>query len=170
MIVDYCLNKTKSSCMIRLIIGPSPRIIQLPDNYTLKKGVGTVIKDGSDAIIFAYGPVMLHEALVASELLEKMNVSVKVVNFPWLNSVHAPWLKEVIGEIKTVLILEDHALFGGLSDTLVRQAVTDGLTCDRKFMVLGIEGAPAWGRPWEVLKYHKVNGDSIKEKILKNLA
>ncbi len=169
MMVDYCLNKTKSSCMIRLIIGPSPRIITLPDNYTLKKGTGAVIREGSDAIIFAYGPVMLHEALVASELLEKKNIFVKVVNFPWLNSVHSGWLKEGIGEIKTVLILEDHALFGGLSDTLVRQAVTEGLTCGRKFMILGIEGAPAWGRPWEVLKFHKVNGESITEKILKNL-
>jgi transketolase len=169
MVVDYCLNKAISSCMIRLIIGPSPRIITLPDQYSLKKGVGAVIKDGSDAIIFAYGPVMLHEALVASELLEKMNVFVKVANLPWLNCVQARWLKEVIGDIKTVAILEDHALFGGLSDTLIREAVALDLTCGRKFMVLGVEGAPAWGRPWEVLKYHKVNGDSIKERILKNL-
>lgn len=169
MVVDYCLNTAKRSCMIRLIIGPSPRIITLPDNYTLQKGIGAVIRDGSDAIIFAYGPVMLHEALVASELLEKRNIFVKVVNFPWLNSVHSPWLKDIIGKINTVFILEDHAPFGGLSDTLVRQAVSAGLTNGRKFEVLGIEGAPAWGRPWEVLKYHGVNGESIKERILKTL-
>jgi transketolase len=135
----------------------------------LKKGIGVVIKDGSDAVIFAYGPVMLHEALVASELLEKRDISLKVVNFPWLNCIDPLWLTEVIGEIKTVLILEDHALFGGLSDTLIRHAVTIGLTCDRKFEVLGIEGAPAWGRPSEVLKYHEVDGESIKEKVLKNV-
>jgi transketolase len=169
MIVDYCLNIAKSSCMIRLIIGPSPRIILLPENYSLKKGEGAVIKDGSDAVIFAYGPVMLHEALVAAELLIKENIFVKVVNLPWLNSVNSRWLKETIGKITTVVILEDHALFGGLSDTLIRKAVALDLTGDRKFMVLGIEGAPAWGRPWEVLKYHKVNGESIKEKILKNM-
>jgi transketolase len=167
MVVDYCLNTAKRSCMIRLIIGPSPRIITLPQEYTLTKGTGTVIREGTDAIIFSYGPVMLHEALVASELLENLDISLKVVNIPWLNCIDPLWLKNVIGTIKTVLILEDHALFGGLSDTLIREAVTVGLTCERKFEVLGIEGAPAWGRPWEVLKYHRVDGESIKERILR---
>jgi transketolase len=167
MVVDYCLNTAKRSCMIRLIIGPSPRIITLPQEYTLTKGTGAVIREGTDAIIFSYGPVMLHEALVASELLEKLDISLKVVNMPWLNYINPLWLKDVIGDIKTVLILEDHALFGGLSDTLIREAVSAGLMCERKFEVLGIEGAPAWGRPWEVLKYHRVDGESIKERILK---
>jgi len=167
MVVDYCLNTAKRSCMIRLIIGPSPRIITLPQEYTLTKGTGAVIREGTDAIIFSYGPVMLHEALVASELLENLDISLKVVNIPWLNCIDPLWLKNVIGTIKTVLILEDHALFGGLSDTLIREAVTVGLTCERKFEVLGIEGAPAWGRPWEVLKYHRVDGESIKERILR---
>jgi transketolase len=169
MAVDYCLNDAKSSCMIRLIIGPSPRIITLPHDYTFSKGTGAVIRDGTDVIIFSYGPVMLHEALVASELLEKQEISLKVVNMPWLNCINPLWLKDVIGDLKMVLIMEDHALFGGLSDTLIREAVTIGLTCERKFEILGVTGSPAWGRPWEVLKYHGVDGESIKERILREL-
>jgi transketolase len=168
MVVNYCLNTTKSSCMIRIIIGPSPRKISLPSHYQLKKGTGVVISEGSDAIIFAYGPVMLHEALVASEILEKEGFSLKVVNMPWLNFVDASWLISVIGEIKSVYILEDHAPFGGLSDILIREAVRTNLTDGKKVDVLGIEGSPAWGRPWEVLRYHRVDGASIACRIREN--
>ena len=165
MVVDYCLNKAKNSCMIRLIIGPSPRLITLPPGYQLKKGTGVVIRDGSDAIIFAYGPVMLHEALVASEVLENVGFSLKVVNLPWLNYIEPSWLNEVIGNIRPVFILEDHAPFGGLSDTLLRVVVKEGLICGRNFEILGIVGSPAWGRPWEALKFHGVDGETLALRI-----
>jgi len=168
-IVDYCLNEAKSTCMIRLIIGPSPRIITLPSDYQLKKGVGTVIKEGNDAIIFAYGPVMLHEALIAAELLERESISLKVVNMPWLNITDGPWLKSVIGEIASIYILEDHAQFGGLSNTLIREAVDANISCNKRFEIMGIRGSPAWGRPWEVLKYHSLDGQSIMENIQKTI-
>ena len=32
-------------------------------------GRGAVLREGADALLFAYGPVMLHEALTAAELL-----------------------------------------------------------------------------------------------------
>jgi transketolase len=165
MVVDYCVNVAKNSCMIRLIIGPSPRLITLPPTYQLKKGTGVVIRDGSEAIIFAYGPVMLHEALIASEVLGKGGFSLKVVNLPWLNYIDPSWLKEVIGTIKPVFILEDHAPFGGLSDTLLRLAVKDGLSCSRNFEIIGIVGSPAWGRPWEALKFHGVDGETLAQRI-----
>jgi transketolase len=167
LVVNYCINEAESSCMIRIIIGPSPRIISLPIGYTLKKGTGFAIREGTDAVLFAYGPVMLHEALIAAEHLEREKFSLKVVNMPWLNMVDVSWLKSVIDEIKTVLILEDHAPFGGLSDTLIRHAISSGLSNGRQFEVLGIEGSPAWGRPWEVLKYHGVDGVSLANRIKK---
>lgn len=169
MVVNYCLNEAKSSCMIRLVIGPSPRIIPLPHDYQLKRGTGVVIRDGTDAIIFAYGPVMLHEALVAAELLGKKGLSLRVVNMPWLNITDPAWLKSVIGEIRSVFILEDHAPFGGLSDTLIREVVSANLTCHRRFEIVGISGSPAWGRPWEVLEHHKLSGFFIAQKIKCNI-
>ena len=35
----------------------------LPGNYRFTPGQGTVIREGADAVLFAYGPVMLNEAL-----------------------------------------------------------------------------------------------------------
>ncbi|MBN1166548.1 MAG: hypothetical protein JXA44_05375 [Methanospirillaceae archaeon] len=165
-IVNYCINQTKNNCMIRLVIGPSPRVINLPSDYSLSKGSGTVINEGSDAIIFAYGPVMLHESLIAAELLAKKDLSLKVVNMPWLNVVNQSWLQSVIGEIKNIFILEDHVLFGGLFDTLMYHLIKIPAFYGRNVELLGIIGLPAWGRPWEVLQYHGLNGNSIADKIL----
>ena len=166
MVVNYCVNEAENSCMIRLIIGPSPRIIQLPCEYNLTKGKGITIKDGSDAVLFTYGPVMLHEALVAAEILDKRKFSLKVVNIPWLNIIDPSWLKQIMNGLSFVIVLEDHSPFGGVSDTILRTALKHNLMEEKRFDVFGIEGSPAWGRPWEALRHHGVDGESIAARII----
>lgn len=87
LITEYAINSDDEVVMIRLNIGPSPEAITLPDEYKLTKGRGISLTQGSDAILFAYGPVLLHEALVAAGMLDKMEFGLRVVNFPWLNKV-----------------------------------------------------------------------------------
>jgi transketolase len=84
MALNYCVKKATNNCVIRLIIGPSPRIITLPENYQLQPGVGAVLHGGEDAVLFAYGPVMLNEALVAADILKKHYFNLKVINMPSL--------------------------------------------------------------------------------------
>ena len=83
--LKWCVNEASQSCMMRLAISPSPRTIPLPDDYQFTFGKGTVMVDGHDAVLFAYGPVMLNEAMVAAETLQEQNFSLKVINLPWLN-------------------------------------------------------------------------------------
>lgn len=154
--LDYCVNQSHQSCMLRLAIGPSPRIIQLPKEYIFKKGRGAVLTEGDDAILFAYGPVMLHEALLASEILAKEKIKLKVVNMPWLNSVDTRWLEEVSAGITKVFVLEDHSLVGGLGDFLLNYLAV------KKF---GVVGLPACGRPDEVLKFHGLDGATLAARI-----
>ena len=85
--MKWCVNEASQSCMMRLAISPSPRTIPLPDDYQFTFGKGTVVIDGQDAVLFAYGPVMLNEAMLAAETLHGKNLSLKVVNLPWLNRI-----------------------------------------------------------------------------------
>jgi transketolase len=151
--------------MLRLIIGPSPQIIKLPDNYELIEGVGSVLEEGNDAIIFCYGPVMLHEALVARKLLNNIGFYLKVVNLSWLNLVDIVWLDEVTRGIKNIYVLEDHSPVGGLGDFLLNQFVTNGLLGMRHFEKIAVEGHPACGNPKEVLAYHGLDGSSLFKRI-----
>ncbi|MBZ0160164.1 MAG: 1-deoxy-D-xylulose-5-phosphate synthase [bacterium] len=168
MAVEYCVKEAEESCVLRLVIGPSPRIIELPQGYRLEPGRGVTLVDGRDAVLFAYGPIMLHEALLAAEILRESGFHLKVVNMPWINRVHTDWLQEVIDTCRALFVLEDHAPVGGLGDTLLNTLTASHVMDNRHFQKFGIEGYPAWGTPSEVLKYHGLDGASLAARILKS--
>jgi transketolase len=163
-VVRYCIEGTEGSSAIRLAIGPSPRRIQLPSDYVLTPGRGVALRHGRDAVLFAYGPVMLHEAVTASELLEARGFGLAVINMPWLNRADPEWLAGTVADFDTVYVLEDHSAVGGLADHLRKsmpQNITGGLT----FQTLAISAYPACGTPAEVLRHHRLDGASIAARI-----
>lgn len=164
--LEWCVNETKENCLLRLAISPSPRTIILPANYGFTFGKGTVLKEGNDAVLFAYGPVMLHEALLAGELLEEENFSLKVVNMPWLNRVDENWFEDVVGDCKAIFVLDNHSQYGGLGDCLLNAMILSGNLQKRKFRKFAVEDYPACGTPKEALNYHKLDGESLVSRIL----
>lgn len=159
--LDYCVDEAPGSSMLRLVIGPSPRRIETPDGYRLQRGRGWTVRDGTDAVMFAYGPVMLHEALLAAETLAAQGVSLAVVNQPWLNAVDVDWLASIIESRRAIFVVEDHGVTGGLGDYLLRALVRHGLLGSRRFHVFGVEGFPACGTPAEALAAHQLDGASL---------
>ena len=167
MILKYCVYQAKENCVIRLLIGPSPKIIALPPRYELREGRGIALTEGDDEILFAYGPVMLNEALRASEVLSGNGFQLKVVNMPWLNRIDRQWLQDIAGPCPAVYVLDDHSIVGGLGDFMLNALHQGGLLRGRMFAKFGIDGFPAWGTPDEVLHHHGLDGDSIASEILK---
>jgi len=163
--VHFCVEEAKENCALRLVIGPSPRLIELPENYKLQQGRGVTLADGAEGVLFAYGPVMLHEALLASEILRDQGFHLKVVNMPWLNRVDANWLAEIIGEIPAIYVLEDHAPVGGLGDHVLNALVKNNLLGAKHFEKFAVEGYPACGTPAEALEFHGLSGSRLAERI-----
>jgi transketolase len=156
-LLRWAIEEATGNVAIRLAIGPSPRRID-PDG-AIEPGRGRVLREGSDAVLFAYGPVMLHEALTASELLAEDGFRLAVANMPWLNAVDADWLGELVDEQPHVLVLDDHAPVGALGDS-VRRALEG-----RPVTVFGVEGWPACGTPSEALRHHGLDGASLAERV-----
>ena len=152
--------------MMRLVISPSPRQIELPGNYQLTFGQGTVLKEGKDAIIFAYGPVMLYEVLLAAELLEEKGYSLKVVNMPWLNRVNVEWLEETVGDTDKVFAVDNHFPYGGFGTAFSEVMLNSKELKTKKFNKFAIEGFPACGTPQETLQYHRLDGECLANRIL----
>lgn len=165
MAVEYVVNQSAENCVLRLNIGPSPRVIELARDYRLEKGRGVILVDGTDAVLFSYGPVMLNEALVAAELLRERNFQLKVVNMPWLNRVDATWLVETIGESPRAYVLEDHARVGGLGDALLRTLKNERILADLRVRIFAVDGYPACGTPAEALRFHGLDGASLAASI-----
>ncbi len=162
-LLRWAVEEAEDDVAIRLAIGPSPRRIELPAGHEPTVGWGAVLRDGEDAVLLAYGPVLLHEALVAAELLSGEGVDLRVVDMPWLNRVDPDWVSVEIAPYRDVLVLEDHAPVGALGDALRRVLGT------REVTVYGVEGWPACGTPEEVLRFHRLDGASLAGRIAAQL-
>ena len=159
-LLRWAVEEADGDVAIRLAIGPSPRRIELPAD--VEPGRGRLLRDGGDAVLIAYGPVMLHEALTASELLAERGIGLAVANMPWLNRFDAEWL-EALAVHEEVVVLEDHSPVGGLGDALRR-------VLGRELTVFGVEGWPACGTPPEALREHRLDGASLAQRIASLLA
>jgi transketolase len=158
-LVRWAVEDAEETVAVRLAIGPSQRRIELPGRVT-GIGRGTVLRDGTDAVLVSYGPVMLHEALVAAEALSgRSELSLRVVAMPWLNRFDRNWLATEVGSFDPVFVLEDHAPTGGLGDRL-RDALPG-----RVVVAFGVEGMPACGTPEEALGVHALDGASVAARI-----
>ncbi|MBA3380501.1 MAG: 1-deoxy-D-xylulose-5-phosphate synthase [Actinobacteria bacterium] len=162
-LLRWAIEEAEGNVGFRLAIGPSPRRVELPAGYEPAVGWGAVLREGEDAVLLAYGPVLLHEALVAAEQLSRDGIGLRVVNMPWLNRVDPEWLAVEIAHFQHVLVLEDHAPVGALGDTL-RRALAG-----REVTVYGVEGWPACGTPEEVLRFHQLDGASLAGRIAAEL-
>ena len=158
-LVRWAVEDADESVALRLVIGPSPRRIERPADG-LAIGRGRVVRDGGDAVLIAYGPVMLHEALLAAEgLAERGELSVRVIAMPWLNRFDTDWVVAEVSPFEHVFVLEDHAPVGGLGDGL--RAALPG----HAVKVFGVEGWPACGTPDEALRFHGLDGASLAARI-----
>jgi transketolase len=154
-LLRWAVEVAPENVAVRLAIGPSPRRIELPPAEVVP-GRGSVLHEGRDALLFAYGPVMLHEALTAAESL---GGRLQVVNMPWLNRVDTHWLAELVEPFGDLFVLEDHAPVGALGDALRRALEGRAVT------VFGVEGWPACGTPLEALRYHGLDASSLADRI-----
>jgi len=168
MVVKYCVNEATENCMIRLVIGPSTGKIQIPQDYQLTPGHGVTLVEGKDAVLFAYGPVMLHEALLASEILTERGFGLQVVNMPWLNRVDADWLREAVSQFQLLSFLEDHAPVGGLGDHLLDVLMRENMLDSGRSFKFAVEGYPACGTPVQALQFHRLGGGSLATRILEH--
>jgi transketolase len=164
--LQFLVERHHGVGVLRLAIGPSPRPIALPADYALTPGRGVVLTEGGDTVVLAYGPVLLHETLVAAETMAARGSGLTVVNHPWLNQVDVAWLAALVGPYRRVCVVDDHAPVGGLADRVARALAENGLLEGRDFLGLGVESFPACGAPGEVLRHHGLEGTLVAERLL----
>jgi transketolase len=160
-LLEFLVFDSRKSGYLRLEHFPPRRNIELPRDHKVEVGKGVVIAEGEDVVIIGYGALLLSEALLAREELEKIGVGTKIVNLPWLNEVNKGWLLNAVGNAKIVVNLENHAHTGGQSEEIMRAL----WGCPPKFYTLGVEGFGLTGDGEEILEHHGLDWKSIATKI-----
>ncbi|MEQ8813858.1 MAG: transketolase C-terminal domain-containing protein [Thalassobaculum sp.] len=160
----WCLEDNPAGAYIRLCPLPVERGFDIPAGYSLRPGQGTTLREGSDTVLFAYGPIFLAEALKAAALCaEAGGPSVRVVDLPWLNSVDPDWLAEAVAGHDDVFVLDNHFPLGGLGGHL--GLLLGALPAPPRLHHFAVEGVPACGRNDEVLARHRLDAGSLAARI-----
>lgn len=160
----WCLEDNTAGAYIRLCPLPVARDFELPGYYALVPGRGTILRDGTDTVLFAYGPIFLAEALKAAALCEEAGgPSVRVVDLPWLNRVDPAWLVDAVAGFDRVFVADNHFTLGGLGSHL--GLLLGAQPVPPRLHHFAVEGVPACGRNDEVLAHHRLDARSLAERI-----
>ncbi len=157
------LAKYEGPAYIRLSRMKTPVIYEGLEEDDFEIGKGIQIGKGIDATIFATGDIFI-EALKAQKILKKDNIDVRVVDMFTINPIDKELIIKCAKETKRLYSLEDHSITGGLGSTITE------VLCDeypRKITRLGINNTfGKSGKAEELLKYYKLDSESIANKII----
>jgi transketolase len=115
-------------------------------------------------VIFAAGPISLRSAILAALDLEKIGVSLKVVNTPWLNYIDPCWLQECITGLQKIFVLDNHYRIGGLADAMA-MALEKSSISPNNLIRIGVSTIPPSGTNNEVLESLAIDHKSIYNLI-----
>jgi transketolase len=169
-VFDVLVNSVRESSYLRLVSVKWPMPFAYPRDQVVRVGDGWTVKDGSDLVVFGYGPWMLANAIDAAGRLEdETGASVRVVNLPWLNRVDASWLRGAIGDCRSVVTLDNHYLHGGQGEMIAAAVAELALVPSRRVTRVGVTELPECGTNDEVLACHRLDVPSLVEAFRRAL-
>ena len=125
-------------------------------------GKANVIRDGSDAAIFATG-LMVTRAIKAAELLEAEGISAAVVNFHTIKPIDKETILAYNGKVKAIVTAEEHFVTGGLGSAVAEVlAGHAGAGFDR----VGVEDRFGQsGKPDALFEEYGLTAENIAAKV-----
>ena len=162
--LEYCINRLEGSFYLRLVSVPREIPYELPPDYEMTLGRGTVLIPGEEVVVIGYGPVLLPEAWRAVHSVARSHGrQAKLVNLPWLNRVDTDWLQETVGDAGCVVTLDNHYISGGQGEMIA--AALSALERTVRWIPLGLTAIPHCGQNAEVLSAHGLDATSIADSI-----
>jgi transketolase len=154
-LVDHLVNVAPESAYLRLVSVKWPLPFEYPRDHPTEVGKGWVVRDGSDAVVFGYGPWLLANAFeAAEEVATATGASIRLVAMPWLNRVDTKWLRQAIGARRSIVTLDNHYLHGGQGEMLAAAVASLGLEPAARVTRVGVTELPQCGTNDEVLAHH----------------
>jgi transketolase len=170
-LLDHLLNRHTGPGYLRLVSIPCAIPYQLSAGHAASPGRGVTLRDGKDAVVIGYGPVLLPQAWHALDEIEKAHGrKLKLVNLPWLNCVDRDWLAATVGDASMVFALDNHFIKGGQGEAIgAAIASLPGGTRPR-LVQIGVEDIPVCGANVEVLAHHGLDAASLAAAFTHHLS
>jgi len=133
-------------------------------DYKFEMGKGEILKEGKDAVVFATG-TLVHESLIAAEILENEKIKIYVVNIHTIKPIDNDLIIDLAKKTNCVITAEDHNIIGGLGGA-VAEVLSENYPCRMKRIGLQDRYAES-GKPDELYKKYGLDSQSIAEEVIK---
>lgn len=142
----------------------TPRIFD--ENYKFELGKGVQIKEGTDVTIIATG-LMVNEAIIASEILEKEGINAAVVNIHTIKPIDKDIIIKAAEKTGCIVTAEEHSVIGGLGGA-VSEVITE--TIPVPVVKLGVYDEFGQSGPAkELLDLYGLNAENIAIKAKESI-
>ena len=128
-------------------------------------GKPSVLVEGTDGVIVSQG-ALIHQALVAADILRVKGIKVAVVENPYVNRPCIKSFMDIFSKTKNnLLTVEDHQLIGGAGAQLIAPLVDAGVKLHAKSLgVNGLFGRSAYSAI-DLYRYHGLDAQTIAKKF-----
>ncbi len=134
----------------------------MPEDYQFAIGKGYVLKDGSDAVIFACG-LMVQEAMAAAEALAGEGVSVAVANMGTIKPLDEELVIKMAKQCGAVVTAEEHNIIGGLGSAVAEVLAEN---CPVPMQRVGVaDRFGQSGKPAELMVEYGLTPEDIAAKV-----
>lgn len=162
---NFLVENISQGAYLRLVNIRGLGEIYLPKDYQISLGRGVALKEGKDLVLVSYGPILLPQVLEAAQILEKKNISAKVINLPWFNLIDEDWLEKEFLPKKLWVFVENHSTIGGQAEEIQRIIEKNPIFREAVIKRIGIDELPKSGNPIEILEYYKLDAKSLALRI-----
>lgn len=132
------------------------------EDYPFEIGKANVLREGTDAAVFATG-IMVAETLKAAELLAAQGRNIAVINVHTIKPIDAECVTRYAQQCGKVVTVEEHSVIGGLGDA-VADVLMGKVNCS--FHKIGVQDSFGQsGKAKDVLREYGLTADQIAERI-----
>lgn len=154
---------SKKPTYIRLTGSLNNPIVYNKD-YEFKIGEAITLKEGKNIAIFCSG-AMVYQCLEVSRLIEKNNLTCKVINMHTIKPIDKKTIDLACKEADLIVSVEEHNVIGGLGSAIAEYKST--IKDSPKMLILGIKDTYSKGGSYNFLKEkHRLTPSLICEDIL----
>lgn len=116
------VSEWKGPAYVRLGRAAVPNVYKEED--TLEIGKATTLREGTDFTVIATG-ILVNEAMLAAELLEKDGISVRVLDMHTIKPLDREAVLKAAKETKGIVTAEEHTVIGGLGGAVAEILVQE---------------------------------------------
>jgi transketolase len=160
--VRWAVRDAAGPVYIRLVSLPWALPFEPPRPNRLEPGRGTQLREGDAGVLVAAGPVMVGQAWLGADALDRRGLHFGVIALPWLRGVDGAWLTRAASG-GPIVCLDNHYVDGGQGDAVL--AGLSGARASNPVLKLGVESVPACGTNEEVLREHRLDAESIANRV-----